>query len=65
MQFQFSSLMDFWMMNGHGPYVWSAYAITFTVLGFLVISARYQRRVFLQSQRKAQRLAQQQLNQNR
>lgn len=65
MQFQFDSLMDFWLMDGHGPYVWSAYAITFVVLGVLVIGARMQRRLFLQRQRKAQRLAEQQLKQNR
>lgn len=65
MQFQFGSLMDFWLMDGHGPYVWSAYAITFVVLGVLVIGARMQRRLFLQRQRKAQRLAEQQLKQNR
>jgi heme exporter protein D len=65
MQFQFDSLMDFWLMDGHGPYVWSAYAITFVVLGVLVIGARMQRRLFLQRQRKALRLAEQQLKQNR
>ncbi len=34
--FQFESLADFISMGGHGPYVWSAYAITLTGFVYLV-----------------------------
>lgn len=60
MQFQFHSLADFWAMNGHGPYVWSAYLVTVAVLGFLVVSPFLQQRHFFRQQRKLQRLSQQQ-----
>lgn len=33
----FDSLLDLFLMNGHGAYVWSAYAIGFIVLAALVI----------------------------
>jgi heme exporter protein D len=59
MQFQFESFADFWTMSGHGPFVWSAYAITFAALGYLVFSARMQRKLFIRRQRKALRIAQQ------
>lgn len=59
MRFQFQSFADFWLMNGHGPYVWSAYLITAMVLGYLLISAYLQHRLFIKRQRKAQRLARQ------
>ena len=32
----FESLMALWQMDGHGPYVWSAYGITAAVLVALV-----------------------------
>ena len=32
----FDSLQDLFFMNGHGVYVWSAYAIGFVVLAVLV-----------------------------
>lgn len=57
MQIQFESLTDFWVMNGHGSFVWLAYAITFTVLVYLVVSPLLQMRQFLKQQRKLQRLA--------
>lgn len=60
MQFQFESLAAFWVMNGHGPYVWGAYAITAVVLSFLLVSPFLQRRAFFRQQQKLQRLAQQQ-----
>lgn len=34
----FESWQAFWTMGGHGPYVWSAYAITFVVLVGLVVA---------------------------
>ena len=36
-KFQFASLADFFVMGGHGAYVWSAYGITAIVLILLVI----------------------------
>ena len=33
----FNNLAELWAMAGHGPYVWSAYAISFVVLAAMVI----------------------------
>ena len=44
----FSALLT---MDGHGPYVWTAYAVTFTVLIGLVISPLLKKRRFIQQQR--------------
>ncbi len=33
----FNNLAELWAMAGHGPYVWSAYAISFLVLAAMVI----------------------------
>ncbi|MDG2036506.1 MAG: heme exporter protein CcmD [Pseudomonadales bacterium] len=43
----FDNLADLWSMAGHGPYVWSAYAISFIVLlGTVVIPAKkYQKQL--------------------
>lgn len=60
MQFQFESLAVFWVMNGHGSFVWGAYAITAVVLIYLLISPMLQRKAFFRQQQKLQRLAQQQ-----
>lgn len=59
MQFQFDSLVDFMTMDGHGRYVWWAYLVTFSVMGYLLVSVYLQRRAVIRQQRKAQRLAQQ------
>ena len=58
MKFQFESIADFIAMNGHGPYVWSAYAITFAVLIFLLASPLMQRKAFVKQQQKQQKLGQ-------
>ena len=58
MNFQFDSFADFVAMNGHGPYVWAAYAITFTALIYLLVSPVLQRRAFIKQQKKIQKLAQ-------
>ena len=34
----FDSLAAAWNMAGHGPYVWSAYGISFVVIAYLVIA---------------------------
>ncbi len=58
MKFQFESIADFIAMNGHGPYVWSAYAITFAVLFFLLASPLIQKKAFIKQQQKHQKLTQ-------
>ena len=58
MKFQFESIADFIAMNGHGPYVWTSYAITFAVLIFLLISPLLQKKAFVKQQQKQQKLAQ-------
>ena len=41
----FESFAAFWHMAGHGSFVWSAYGISFVVLGLLVLQplVRYRR----------------------
>jgi heme exporter protein D len=58
MKFQFESIADFIAMNGHGPYVWASYAITFAVLVFLLVSPLLQKKAFVKQQQKQQKLAQ-------
>lgn len=43
-QFYFDSWAEFVKMDGHGPYVWAAYAITWLVLCYLVISPWWRKR---------------------
>lgn len=59
MNFQFDSFAEFIAMNGHGPYVWAAYAITFVALIYLLVSPVLQKRAFVNQQKKNQKLAQQ------
>jgi heme exporter protein CcmD len=42
--FQFDSLVAFWEMSGHGPYVWGAYAIFFSVLIALLAQNRMRKK---------------------
>ncbi len=58
MKFQFESIADFIAMNGHGPYVWASYAITFSVLVFLLASPLLQKKAFVKQQQKQQKLSQ-------
>ncbi|MDA8962654.1 heme exporter protein CcmD [Pseudomonadales bacterium] len=43
----FNNLAELWAMAGHGPYVWSAYAISFVVLAAMVIlpAKRYRQKL--------------------
>lgn len=59
MTFQFDSLASFMAMNGHGPFVWASYGITFVVLVYLLVSPVLQRRAFFRQQAKQQRIAKQ------
>ena len=36
MQFQFENFASFLAMNGHGPFVWSAYGVALLVMAALV-----------------------------
>lgn len=52
----FDSFADFVYMGGHGPFVWSAYAITLVVLGSNVVQAwRLKRNVLLNEKRIIER----------
>jgi len=62
MKFQFETFADFIAMNGHGPFVWAAYAITLASLIFLVVSPVLQRKAFFKQQKKMQKIARQQLD---
>lgn len=54
---QFDSLAALWSMNGHGPFVWSAYAIAAATLVALVwLPLRRQRR-FYRERAQAERRA--------
>jgi heme exporter protein D len=44
---QFDSLNAIWEMGGHGPFVWSAYAIaTITLIAIILAPLQRQRRFF-------------------
>lgn len=58
MKFQFETFADFIAMNGHGPFVWAAYGITFAALIFLLLSPVLQKKTFIKQQQKLQKLAQ-------
>ena len=51
MQFQFSSLADFFWMSGHGPYVWSSYVIVVLGLVALVILPQVRKKTFIRQQK--------------
>ncbi len=57
MKFQFETFADFIAMNGHGPFVWAAYGITFAALIFLLLSPVLQKKTFIKQQQKLQKLA--------
>ncbi|WP_339485817.1 heme exporter protein CcmD [Pseudomonas sp. EL_65y_Pfl2_R95] len=46
----FASFSDFIAMGGHGAYVWSAYAITFAVLGLNIAMPILAKRRYLQDE---------------
>lgn len=54
MQFQFDSIAALMAMNGHGPYVWAAYAITLVCLVALVWVPVAQKRRFIRAHRLQQ-----------
>lgn len=56
MKFQFDSLSAFAHMNGHGVFVWSAYALVYGILIYLTVSPVLQKNAFLKQQKKWQQL---------
>lgn len=58
MKFQFESFHDFLTMAGHGPYVWSCYAVTFAFMVYLAVIPSIRSRQFIREQKRlAQRIA--------
>lgn len=54
--FRFESLSDFLHMQGHGVFVWSAYALAALIMGWLIVSPwLQQRRLRQQLQRQYRR----------
>lgn len=56
--FQFADLQAFLWMNGHGPFVWACYAVTFAGLALLVLEPLFQRKRFIRQQNLARLRAQ-------
>ena len=52
MKFQFDSLDAFLTMGGHGTFVWTSYAIVYTILIFLTLSPVLSKKTFLKQQKK-------------
>lgn len=58
MEFQFAGFAEFLAMNGHGPYVWAAYGVTFLALIGLVVQPLLRRRRLQAELRRQQRIQQ-------
>jgi len=50
LSFQFSSVAELMWMEGHGPYVWAAYAITIVGICALGLKVRRMRKNFFRIQ---------------
>lgn len=58
MTFQFDSLREFVLMNGHGPYVWACFIITFALMLYLAMAPGIRTRHFISQQKRIeQRMA--------
>ncbi len=51
--FQFPDLQSFLWMDGHGPYVWSCYVVTFVGMAYLALEPKLQKKKFINQQRRA------------
>ena len=58
MVFQFESLMDFLVMDGHGVYVWSSYIITGIAMKLLILLPFLKRKKLLVQLERQKRLEQ-------
>jgi heme exporter protein D len=54
--FQFESMNDLFMMDGHGAYVWACYAITAIALGVLVWVPYVKKKVLIIQLKRQQRI---------
>ncbi len=50
MKLQFSDFQSFLWMDGHGPFVWSCYIVTWLGLLYLIMQPRWQFRKFVRQQ---------------
>ncbi len=57
-EFQFASFADFLAMDGHGPYVWIAYGVTFAALIALAVYPSLRRRQLRRELQRQQRIQQ-------
>ncbi len=57
MQFQFDSFTDFIKMSGHGPYVWSCYALVVIALVYLCVVPLQRRKALFEQLRRQHRIA--------
>jgi heme exporter protein D len=55
MNFQFESFRDFLLMNGHGPYVWACFAVTFALMLYLTLAPDFRTRQFIRQQKRLER----------
>ena len=51
MTFRFEDFNAFLWMDGHGPYVWACYGLTFAALVFLALEPKLQRSRFIKHQK--------------
>lgn len=54
--FQFDSLLDFLLMDGHGFYVWFSYVVTFVALFILAFWPYRQQRTLIIQLKRQQRI---------
>lgn len=54
----FDSLSAFWVMEGHGPFVWTCYAVFFLLVGGLAWWSLRERRQLVASHRRQLRMEQ-------
>lgn len=52
MPFYFDSLRELFLMDGHGPYVWAAFLITWITLIYLLVSPILSHRRYLRRQQQ-------------
>lgn len=55
MNFQFESFGEFLAMNGHGPYVWACFALTFALMLYLAFAPDMRVRQFVRQQKRLER----------
>ena len=61
---RFDSIQEFLAMDGHGVYVWLAYAITFAVLTANLWWPRYVRGGFITSEKRFRQMTESEIGKN-